>query len=146
MKKNKFIIITVIIILLALPFLRLFYSFSIKFPENVKIDVWLQVNSNTHLLISDDNTYCLKEILNKRIRIPKLFEEKTMLTEGDYIIDIYQNEKKIHSYRMHDEKKIYDRVNDSLYMCDCLDELRNILIQYFFNNYLVKMDFNLDNL
>ena len=143
MKKKK--IKTIIVsILLALSILKIVCKHAFKIPENATINVYLQVNANTQLLISDDNTYQLKKRLNGRIRIPKLFDEKTMLTEGDYIIDIYQNDQKIHSYRIHDEKNIYDEINDSLYKCNCLDELRGILIEYVYDNYLINLDSTFD--
>ena len=43
-----------------------------------------------------------------------------------------------------DEKNIYDKINDSLYKCNCLDELRNILIEYVYDNYLINLDSTFD--
>ena len=107
-----------------------------RIPEESIINVWLQVNSDSCILISGNNTERLREQMAKRIRIPRLFDEKTMLVEGDYYIDVYCNNKTIHRYLVHDGNNMYDLQKDALYRCPCLNELRAILAGYVHDKYL----------
>ena len=109
-----------------------------EIPEESIINVWLQVNSDSRILISGNNTERLREQMAKRIRIPRLFDEKTMLVEGDYYIEVYCDSKKTGRYLVHDGNNMYDLQGDALYRCPCLNELRAILAGYVHDKYLLS--------
>jgi len=116
--------------------IRFVHKSACEIPEESIINVWMQVNPDSRILISGNNTERLREQMAKRIRIPRLFDEKTMLVEGDYYIDVYCNNKTIHRYLVHDGNNMYDLQKDALYRCPCLNELRAILAGYVHDKYL----------
>ncbi len=136
--KQKYIII--FFIASAFFFVSFIHKCISCLPKEATINVWLQTDSNSRILISGLNTDNLHMQLSKRIRIPLAFNEKTMIEEGLYYIDVYSGEKKIHSFIVHDENNIYDAQSETLYRCHCLEELRRILITYISDKYLRNIE------